>query len=393
MESAIDLQLLSSFDANPIKPALLSALLSLGVEAGLGFTKRADMSQYMVAPGPDTEHISGTIVLVRVEDWLRDGLLSGRSGDAWAREELKVRVKEFVSELSILAHRGKPVWFLCCPSTGWVAEHYKLSALCRTYTNLLSARVGSVSQISLLNWPALLSANFEDRAADQAHNVPFTNNVFESFGDFVGSEVARMLHSGSAPAASGGSPELAAYLAGLQVRITLATAQPADQPHVDHVIRSAASFSLTGEQPNIPDSEVNAMIASERCVLISVSDRLADHGPSGVMVYRENENGLVVDWMSLSCPVLGKQVEYALVIALAQMAKEHGSRRIVFEYRPSARNQPVHAFLQSVAERESDTRFVLAVDDADARIGARAVSAGAWSLNASGLEKAARSGN
>ena len=391
MESAINLQLLSSFDANPIKAPLLRALSSAGVEATVGFTEHADMSRYMVAPDSNTEHISGTIVLVRVEDWLRDGLLSGKSGDARAREELKGRVKEFASELSILAHRGTPVWFLCCPSTGWVAEHYKLSALCRTYTNLLSARVGSVSQINVLNWPAVLSGNVDDRSSDQANNVPFTKDAFENVGDFVGNEVARMLRSGSAPTTSGGSPELAAYLAGLQVRITLATAQPADQPHVDHVIRSAASFSLTGERPNISDSEVAAVIASQSCALVSVSDRLADHGPSGVIVYRESENALVVDWMSLTCPILGKQVEFAVVLALAQMAREHGSKQIVFEYRTSARNQPIHAFLQSVAERESDTRFILAVDDADARVNARAVNDSAWSLNAAGLEKAARS--
>ena len=393
MESAIDLQLLSSFDANPIKPALLRALSSVGVESRVGFTEQAEMSRYMVAPDSDTEHISGTIVLVRVEDWLRDGLLSGKSGDAWAREELKGRVKEFASELSILAHRGKPVWFLCCPSTGWVADHYKLSALCRTYTNLLSARVGSASQINVLNWPAVLSGNVDDRSSDQANNIPFTKDAFESVGDFVGNEVARVLRSGSAPTISGGSPELAAYVAGLQVRITLATAQPADQPHVDHVIRSAASFSLTGEQPNISDSEVAAVIASQSCVLVSVSDRLADHGPSGVIVYRESENALVVDWMSLTCPILGKQVEFALILALAQMTKELGCPQIVFEYRPSARNQPIHVFLQSVAERESDTRFVLTVDNADARINARAVNPGAWSLDAAGLEKAARSGS
>jgi hypothetical protein len=395
MESAIDLELLSSFDAKPIKPALLRALSSVGLEASVGFTERADMNRFMVAPGPDTEHISGTIVLVRVEDWLRDGLLSGQSAAVWAREELKVKVKEFASELAILAHRGKPVWFLCCPSTGGVAEHYKLGALCRTYTNLLSARVGNVSQINVLNWPAVLSANFEDCALDDTNNIPFTQKAFETLAEVVGSEVGRLLaqQSGSRPATSGASPELAAYLAGLQVRIELTMAKAADRHHVDHIIRSSASFSLTGEQPHIAESEVDAVIAKDRCVVISVSDRVADHGPSGVVVYRQSENALVVDWMSLSCPVLGKQVEYALVLALARTAKERGCSRVIFEYRPSARNQPIHVFLQSVAERESGSRFVLAVDEADARISAGAVNGGAWSLNAAGLEKAAGSGS
>jgi hypothetical protein len=250
-----------------------------------------------------------------------------------------------------------------------------------------------VAQITVLNWPVVLSANFEDRASDQTNNIPFTQSAFEILGEIVGSEVARMLHSGAAPAISRGSPELAAYLAGLQVRIELTMAQDADRHHVDHIIRSSASFSLTGEQPHIVDSEVDAVIARDSCIVISVSDRLADHGASGVVVYHESENALVVDWMSLSCAVLGKQVEHALVLALARMAKERGCSRVIFEYRPSARNQPIHAFLQSVAERESGSRFVLAVDEADARIGAGAVNTGAWSLNAAGLEKAARSGS
>jgi hypothetical protein len=391
MDSDLRLQVLASFDARPIEPALLRALSASGVEAGIGFSQRAEMSRYMVAPGSDAELISGTIVLVRVEDWLRDGLLSGKSGDAWAREELKAKVKEFAGELAILAHRGKPVWFLCCPSTGWAAEHYKLASLFRTYTNLLSARIGNVPQITTLRWPAALSANFEDHAADGANTIPFTGDTFAILGKALGGEVGRLLAVPSDPlsAGAGVSPELAAYLAGLQVRITLATAQPADQPHVDHIIRSAASFSLTGEQPNISDSEVNAVVASERCLLVSVSDRLADHGPSGAIFYHESENALVVDWMSLTCPVLGKQVEFALVPELAQMAKDRGLGRLVFEYRLSPRNQPIHAFLQSVADHESETRFVLAVDEAERRINAKAVSPGAWTLNVRRPEKTA----
>jgi hypothetical protein len=392
MDTSLDVQVLSNFDARPIEPALRRALSSSGVEAGVGFTERAEMSRYMVAPNSDTEQISGTIILVRVEDWLRDGLLSGKSGDAWAREELKAKVKEFASELSILVHRGKPVWFIGCPSTGWVTEHYKLTSLCRTYSNLLSARIGNAPQIKTLTWPAALPANFEDRAADHANNVPFTQSAFEILGELLGSEITRLLAQQSdPPAVSGGSPELAAYLAGLQVRITLMPAQPSDQNHVDHIIRSAASFSLTGEQPNISDSEVNAVIASERCVLISVLDRLADHGPSGVIAYRESEKTLVVDWMSLTCPVLGKQVEFAVLSGLTEMAKEHGCERIAFEYRPSARNQPIRNFLESVADHDSETRFVVAVDEAEARINAKAVSPGAWNLTLSASEKAVHS--
>jgi predicted enzyme involved in methoxymalonyl-ACP biosynthesis len=113
---------------------------------------------------------------------------------------------------------------------------------------------------------------------------------------------------------------------------------------------------------------------------ISVSDRLGDHGPSGVVIYRWSENALVVEGFSLSCTVLGKQVEYAVLSALARMAVEHACSRLVFEFRHSGRNQPMLSFLQSVADRDADSRYVIRADAADARVSAKAVNPGAWSV-------------
>ena len=385
---ATDLQVLATFDATRIEAALRSALANAGVDVAVGFTARPHMRDYMLTPSAETEHIAGTVVLVRVEDWLRDHCSSeGHPGDAWAREELKSRVKEFASELAILAYRGKPVWFLACPSTGWVAEQHKMAALCRTYTNLLAVRAGGVAQIVSVSWPAGLAGN--DIAADQADNIPYTQEVFDRLGEVLAAEISGTLKSDSTEqSASGKSPELAAYMAGLQVRVSLAPADVSTRKYVDKIIRTAASFSLCGEQPHIVDSEVDAVIASGNCVLVAVSDRLADHGPSGVVAYRESGDEMVVRWMSLSCPVLGKQVEFALMTALAQMARERGSSRLVFQFQPSERNPPIQKFLQSLAESSSENRYLLPVAEADARIAAAAVNPGAWSVSFSRLATA-----
>src|SRR5215469_8213243 len=379
MANGTDVQVLSTFDAGRIEAPLRRALGNAGINGEIGFTARQQMKDYMLTPSAETEHIAGTVVLVRVEDWLRDHCSpEGHPGDAWAREELKGRVREFASEISILAYRGKPVWFVACPSAGWIAEQHKVTSLCRTYTNLLAARAGNVVQIASITWPAGVSGN--DNAADQRDNIPFTQEVFDRLGEVLAAEVARTLtaDSGASEAASGKSPELAAYLAGLQVRVELAPADASARTHVDKIIRTAASFSLTGEQPNILDAEVDAVIASGNCALVSVADRLAEHGPSGVIVCRQSSGDLVLDWMSLSCTVLGKQVEYALAEALAKMASDRGCSQLRFEYRQSERNQPTHKFLQSITDAGQDNGYVLPVSEVDARISAAAINPGAW---------------
>lgn len=375
------LQILSTFTASPIEAPLKAA--AQGVIGSVGFTKQPQMREYMLAPASDTEHIVGTVVLVRVEDWLSNADSAGSpASDAWARKVLQERVREFVNEITILSFRGKPVWFLACPSSGWYAEQNRLVPLCRTYTNLLVARVRSVPQVITLNWPGALPEPGDDRHADRLESIPFTQGVFNSLSNLLGGQVARTLAKNSLEscAVPGGSPELAAYLAGLSVQVELKPAEESTRVAVDRVIRTAASFSLTGEKPDIADSQIGALIQSGACMLVSVSDRLGDHGFSGVVICRWGENALVVEGFSLSCTVLGKQVEYAVVSALARMAVERSCSQLVFEFRQSGRNQPMLSFLQSVADRDADSRYVIPADTADARVSAKAVNPGAWSV-------------
>lgn len=264
---------------------------------------------------------------------------------------------------------------------------FRTSKMCLTMSDIYQPPCGSGSERASGHNAELASRSvregFDDRHADQLQQIPFTQNAFDRLGKFLSGHIVHTLaQSGSNEprTEAGKSPELAAYLAGLDVQVELAPADRSGRAHVDRIIRTAASFSLTGEKPNIPDAEVDALIESENCILISVSDRLANHGPSGLLVYGCTENALVVDELSLSCTVLGKQVECAVLSALVQMAAERNVPKLIFEYRPSGRNQPMLSFLQSVADRESDTRYLLSPDLAAARLERSAVNPGAWSV-------------
>ena len=389
MKPGLILQLLSSFPVAPVEPSLLGALAKANISAGVGFTPREQMREYMLAPASDTEHIIGSVVILRVEDWLGDapdGSVQGKE-ELRAREELKNRVREFVSELTILSYRGKPVWFLPCPVSAGISAH--LASLCQTYTNLLLARVRNVPQVKLLHWPAALS-NSDEHTTAPPDGGTLSQKAFDRLGESIGVEVARTLASDSKPTqtVSGQSRELAAYLAELQVEVELSPANGGTRAHVDRILRTAASFSLTGEKPEISDADIDAILKAEFCILVSVSDRLADHGPSGVIVGRWQEDALAIEWWSLSCTVLGKQVEYALLSALARMAGERHCSKLIFAYQASGRNQTMLNFLQSMADA-TDAGFVLTVEGSQAGINAAAVNPGAWSVRVCELRKSA----
>jgi predicted enzyme involved in methoxymalonyl-ACP biosynthesis len=156
--------------------------------------------------------------------------------------------------------------------------------------------------------------------------------------------------------------------------------QAVDRAHVDRILRTAAAFSLTGEKRDLSDAEVDRILESGGCLLVAVSDRLSTYDPSGVILSRVDQDSLVIEELALSCPVLGKQVEYAVILGLAQIAGDRPCSRMVFEYKPSGRNQIMLKFLESITEPTPETRFSLPTAEANERIRKTAVAPGTWTL-------------
>jgi N-acetylglutamate synthase-like GNAT family acetyltransferase len=379
------IQIASSFTSTPIEPSLRRSLESACFPHPLRFAMYARMSQSLLAPDAEA---SGTVVLLRLEDWLRDTLKSEPAGmlPQALREFLKARTDEFVQQISALSQFGKPVWLLVCPSTGWVAAKHKLESLCQTYTNLLGARIRSLSQVTTLQWPAsLFQDEIQDRSADRLGQIAFTQEAFDKLGEFLGQQIAKVsAHKtqGASTTTKDGAAQLSAYLSSLQVQVSLVPARATDRSHIDHLLRNAASFTLTGEQRDLSEEDIDAYLNSEHCLLATVSDRIADYGVTALVAFRMDqlENALAIHAMAVSCAVLGKQAEFALVSALAQIAREHGLTKLVFEYRRSDRNQPMLAFLQAIADSGAGSTYVLPVTSAETRLQAAASSAGAWTV-------------
>src|SRR5581483_7353545 len=99
-------QVISTFTSTPTAATLQNALGAAGIRAELNFVQYGQMSEYMLSPASESSEVLGSIVLVRVEDWLRSGLLSGApaSGlDAWVRQQLRNRLDEFILQFNTLA--------------------------------------------------------------------------------------------------------------------------------------------------------------------------------------------------------------------------------------------------------------------------------------------------
>src|SRR5664279_161086 len=123
------LQVASTFACKPIEVTLQRLLVDAGVAGGVSFARFTQLSEYLLAAVPGSNDVLGTLVLLRLEDWLRERLESipyDVANDSWIRLDFRSRIEEFVTQITILSGLGKPVWLLACPSNGWISEQHRL---------------------------------------------------------------------------------------------------------------------------------------------------------------------------------------------------------------------------------------------------------------------------
>jgi FkbH-like protein len=135
------------------------------------------------------------------------------------------------------------------------------------------------------------------------------------------------------------------YLAGLETRVTLRSAHPADLPRVAQLCAKTNQFNVSGKRHALGELEAMLASAAHEVVCVSVADRFGDLGLVGVAVLREAEAALHVDTLLMSCRALGRGVETALMNAIkARLLARPGAVQLVAPFVPTAKNHPAAGY-------------------------------------------------
>ncbi|MGH9642069.1 MAG: HAD-IIIC family phosphatase [Terriglobales bacterium] len=98
---------------------------------------------------------------------------------------------------------------------------------------------------------------------------------------------------------------------------------------------------------------------------IKVRDRFGDHGLVGVAITRDEADHCEIDTFLLSCRVIGRTVETALLAHIAKTAAERGCKRLIGWFLPTRKNAPARDFYQQhgfVREQSNDTGTLWVLD-------------------------------
>ena len=134
------------------------------------------------------------------------------------------------------------------------------------------------------------------------------------------------------------------FLASLDLRVDFFFASDAHVARVSQLTVKTNQFNLTTVRRD--QKEVGALMAaptSEVCA-IRVSDRFGDYGVVGVAIADVTADTWSIDTFLVSCRVLGRGVETALLSALASEATRRGATRLIGSYAPTRKNGQVAEF-------------------------------------------------
>lgn len=136
--------------------------------------------------------------------------------------------------------------------------------------------------------------------------------------------------------------DMEGYLRGLQMVLRVSRIGAAELARVTQLINKTNQFNLTTRR--YTEAEVERMASDPQTIALALrlEDKFGDNGLISVVLARPDAaieaDELLIDSWLMSCRVLGRQVEAAVLEVLADAAAAAGWGALVGEYRPTERN-------------------------------------------------------
>lgn len=153
--------------------------------------------------------------------------------------------------------------------------------------------------------------------------------------------------------------DIGAFLATLGLKIDVSAPAEGDWPRLSQLTQRTNQFNFTTRRRGEP--EMRALGGATTVQAVRVSDRFGDYGLVGLVVATDAADAIEVDTLLLSCRVLGRGVEHAMLASLGRLAQAHGKALVRLHLIRTPKNEPALAFAEAAVgayRREVDDGVV-----------------------------------
>ncbi len=134
------------------------------------------------------------------------------------------------------------------------------------------------------------------------------------------------------------------FLQSLHIVCTFLSAADAPLSRSVQLLAKTNQFNLTTRRRS--EAEVLQFVTDPACMAVAVRirDRFGDSGVVGLALTQTIGDRCCIDSLLLSCRVIGRGIETAILAYIAKHAAESGARTLVGEYVPTLKSKPCESF-------------------------------------------------
>jgi len=132
-----------------------------------------------------------------------------------------------------------------------------------------------------------------------------------------------------------------AYLLSLNMQMTLQPFDDTGRARIAQLINKSNQFNLTTRRYTEADVAAAQQDPNAFTLQVRLADTFGDNGMISVIICRRQQDDWDIDTWLMSCRVLGRKAETAVLQELITQARVHGVQRLIGRYLPTEKNKLV----------------------------------------------------
>jgi hypothetical protein len=350
--------LASTFYTASLEQPFIQALTKRGVGHSVVCVPYNQLHTFLLDP---YSVISGdtpaqVILLLRAEDLIRLELADSKNGGADREYCLRVFHERTTQFLDVLGRTSDlRLTLLVCPSGRGAYDVEFLGNAVRVAEHRSAAELRLQQRHRVFFWSdfkqAVHGSDFFNVSGDRLGHVPFSPEGLEALAEFFVNQIDALPTTTRRTRSNAGDDQgLQRFLASLEVEISIAPLTREDEETAINLIRHTTHFINTPDR-KWNSGDISALAAAEggEAWIVRLRDRFGDYGVSGAVTFTFAGEIMRTGIWFLTCPILGKQVEYALMSWMADVAQQRHATFLEVPFVKGRDNQVLYTFLAKLA--------------------------------------------
>ena len=153
------------------------------------------------------------------------------------------------------------------------------------------------------------------------------------------------------------------FLKQMNIEVNIKKADSFTIPRISQLTLKTNQFNLTTKR--YQQEEISSFSSDKDRIVecVQVSDKFGDNGITGVyIIEKKDSKEWIIDTFLLSCRIMGRKVEEAMLYQIIEKAKNLGIKRIKGKFIPTKKNKPAENFYSDCGFKKEGDYWVFNTD-------------------------------